>query len=205
MIITSRGIMAWLDLKRRIKSANARITNVERVYGKDSKFVKSIYKSLESAYGVGGGEKRRFTTPADNAKLVDIAKIDRALQRIEMSAYTSKAGRDAAYKKSRESWAKENPDKDIRAFDMFIKAKEELGEMVYKTSSQIINEVDKAVGLSKKDFKEIIQQYKDDIENDVFTEMGEENPHFFEYLHDKVKELENEKMARRSKKKFFGV
>lgn len=198
--------VAWESFKKRIRSANAMVLNAERRYGKDSKLVQSIYKSIEQAYNSPEGSKRRFTAPPTGVKLQDIAKIDRALKRVETSRLMTKAGRESISKKSRETWQERNKDIDVRYFDMFIKAKEELGSLIYATSSHIINELNNSsYKLTKAEFNRILQDYKDDINSNIFIQKGEDNPQFFEYLYDKIKELEHEKMAKRGKKKFYGT
>lgn len=198
--------MAWVDFKKRIRSVNAKITVAERIYGKDSKLLKSVYKSLENAYGTAEGGKRRFTAPPTGWALKDIAKIDRALQRIEISPFFSKAGRESMGVKARETWKERNADTDVRAYDFFIKAKQELGGLIYATSAQIIETLDQSDYMpTKKEFDKIVNDYKNDLENNVFIQRGEDNPQFFEYLYDKIKLMENEKLEKRGKGKFYGL
>lgn len=200
--------MAWVDVKQRMRRANALILNAERRYGKDSTIVKSIYKSVSSAYGVEystnkKGEviaaKRRFTALPDNVKLIDIAKIDRALKRIELSDSLTKEGRQRTYEKSKMTWIERNLDKNSGIFDQFIYAKEMLGSLIYGESSQVIDELaNMPDSLSNRDFRKIVKEY-----NELAT-TGEDFPRFFDFLHDRGEEIVNDRMAKRSKKRFFG-
>lgn len=198
--------MAWVDFKKRIRSVNAKLTVAERIYGKDSKLMKSVYKSLENAYGTAEGGKRRFSAPRSGWSLQEVAKIDRALQRIEVSPFFSKEGRKAMGERAKRSWIERNPDHDVRSYDFFIKAKQELGGLIYATSSQIIETLEQSdYRLSKKEFNKIVESYKNDLNNDIFIKRGEDNPQFFEYLYDKIKELEHDRVAKGSRKKFYGL
>lgn len=196
--------MAWQDFRQRMRRANMMILNAEKRYGKDSKFVKSIYKSLSESYGnVGGVEKRRFTLPKDNLNLRDVAKIDRALKRVELSKSLTKAGRDETYKKSRATWHERNSNMDISNFDKFLTAKEELGSLIYGESEQILNELNMLPEtLSKRDFNKIVKEYNRYMANGEFDE-GEE-PRFFEYLRERGDEIINDKLEKSGKKQFFG-
>lgn len=196
-------VMAWQDFNRRIKSANAIILNAEKRYGKDSKIVQSIYKSISYAYGTES-VKRRFSLPPTGAKLIDVAKIDRALKRVELSNSLTKEGRKRTYEKSRDTWAKNNPDMDISNFDKFITAKEELGSLIYGESEQILNELDMLPEtLTKKDFKAIVKSYNKAMINGEFSE-GEE-PNFFEYLRDEGSRIINDKLEKSNRKQFYGL
>lgn len=200
--------MAWVDVKQRMRRANALILNAEKRYGKDSAIVKSIYKSVSGAYGVEYSTnkkgdviaaKRRFTALPDNVKLIDIAKIDRALKRIELSDSLTKEGRQRTYEKSKMTWIERNLDKNSGIFDQFIYAKDMLGSLIYGESSQIIDELaNMPESLNNRDFKKIVKEYSQ------LATTGEDFPRFFDFLHDRGEEIVNDRMAKRSKKRFFG-
>lgn len=193
--------MAWQDFNKRIRSVNAKLLNAERRNGKDSKYMKKVYKSINSAYGTVG--KTRFSSPKKNASLREIAKIDRALQRIELSEFFSKEGRERTYQKSKATWKSRNEDFDERTFDMFITAKQTLGSLIYGTSEQIINELNNLEEpISKKNFRKIVNEYREKMTEGEF-EQGDE-PQFFEYLAERSQEIYNEKMERRRKKRIWG-
>lgn len=194
--------MAWVDLGKRVRSVNAIITNAERRYGKDSKLVQSVYKSIEEAYGVEG--KKRFSTPSAGASLRDVGKIDRALERIRMSSFFTKAGRDEMNKKSRETWMREHSDMDVKAFDRFIRAKSELGSLIYGTSEQIIAELNEnGRQLTDRQFKAIVNSYAKKMKDGSFRS-GDE-PEFFEYLYSESKRLQDEKVSKSGKRKIYGT
>lgn len=203
--------MAWVDLKQRIRRANALVLNAERRYGKDSDIVKSIYKSISNAYGVDfktdnkgvvTSAKKRFTTPPDGAKLIDIAKVDRALRRVELSKSLSEQGRKETYEKSKMTWIERNLDKNANIFDQFIYAKETLGSLIYGESSQIIDELSEMPeSLTNRDFRKIVKEYNQLMQD---GENSEDQPRFFDFLHDRGEQIVNDRMAKRSKKSFLG-
>lgn len=203
--------MAWVDLKQRIRSVNAIVLNAERRFGKDSDTVKYIYKTISSAYGaefktdkkgVVTSAKKRFTTPPDGGKLAEIAKIDRALRRIELSNSLTAQGRKETYEKSKMTWIERNLDKNANIFDQFIYAKEMLGSLIYGESSQIIDELSEMPeNLSNRDFRKIVKEYNELMQN---GEDSDNQPRFFDFLHDRGEQIVNDRMEKRSKKLFYG-
>lgn len=112
--------MAWEeDIKKRIKSINARITTVQRLYGSNS----NVYKKISNTVKRAGGEKGRFRTAMFTGSLRDLSRAENALRVIEHSAYLSKEGRAQIGEKARETFALHNSDKsDItlsRMYDIF--------------------------------------------------------------------------------------
>lgn len=91
--------MAWSDFSKRIRSANARLNTVRRIYGADS----SIYKRLSGTVERATGSKF-FSKKALDGGLRNIAKVDRALSYIENSVYTSKEGRKSIGEKARRTF-----------------------------------------------------------------------------------------------------
>lgn len=81
-----------------IRKVNAQILNTEKRYGKDSQIVKRIYNTINLAYGTEG--KTRFTKSAEGYTFKQIALIQRAIDKVSQSAYTSTAGR----KRMRDNW-----------------------------------------------------------------------------------------------------
>ena len=199
--------MAWQDLKLRMRRANALILNAERRMGKDGKTVKMLYKTISDAYGVdmsGGVEKAktRFTMPPSGMPLRDIAKIDRALKRIELSESLTKEGRKRTYEKSKMTWIERNLDKNSNIFDQFIYAKETLGSLIYGESEQIIDSLSNMPeNLSNRDFKRIVKEYETAMTD---PEKSNDMPVFLDYLKDRSEEIVNDRMEKRSKKSFFG-
>lgn len=206
--------MAWQDLGKRMRRANALILNAERRYGRDSDIVKYIYKNLSSAYGVDFkvdkngvviNAKKRFTTPPKESKLIEIAKIDRALKRVELSKSLTAQGRKETYEKSKMTWIERNLSKNADIFDQFIYAKEKIGHLIYGTSSQIIDELNKMPdGLSNSDYKKIINEYKRMSVDRKRIEEGIPLPYFFDFLKDRGAEIVNDRMEESSSKRFFG-
>lgn len=112
--------MAWEeDIKKRIKSINARITTVQRVYGSNS----NIYKKISGTVKRAGGEKGRFRTSMFTGSLRDLSRAENALRVIEHSQYLTKEGRKQIGDKARETFAANNRDmSDItitRMYDIF--------------------------------------------------------------------------------------
>lgn len=81
-----------------IRKVNAQILNTEKRYGKDSQIVKRIYNTINLAYGTEG--KTRFTKSTDGYSFKQITLIQRAIDTVSNSAYTSQAGR----KRMKENW-----------------------------------------------------------------------------------------------------
>lgn len=105
------------DLKKRIKSANAKILNMERKYGKDSKVVKRVYATLRNIYGE---DRTRYRFPTKEESLRNLNKIDRGVQLIEKSLYASKAGRKELRKKIEKSFGESHEQfSDKEVADLF--------------------------------------------------------------------------------------
>lgn len=99
--------MAWEeDITRRIKSINARITTVERIYGSDS----DIYKRISSTVKRAGGDKGRFKKAMFTGTLRDLSRAERAITTVENSKYLTKAGRAQIGEEARKTFAMNNPD-----------------------------------------------------------------------------------------------
>lgn len=84
------------NLARRIYSANAKILNMERRYGKDSNIVKRAYDTIERIYGEG---VTRYRYPR-SASLREMQKISRGLSLVEKSLYASAEGRQKLREKA---------------------------------------------------------------------------------------------------------
>lgn len=94
------------DITKRIRSINAKITTVQRLYGSNS----DIYKRIESTVKRAGGEKGRFRKKMFTGSLRDLSRAERALTTIEHSKYLTKAGRAQIGDKARQTFAINNPD-----------------------------------------------------------------------------------------------
>lgn len=109
--------MAWNGIIKRIRSINAKLTTVGRIYGKDSK----IYKNYVSIIQRAGGTGERFNKKMFDGSLRQIAKAERALSTIENSPYTSKAGRKTIGEKARQKFAFNHSDySDAAIQDMYF-------------------------------------------------------------------------------------
>lgn len=98
--------MAWEeDITKRIKSINARITTVGRIYGSDS----DIYKRIASTVKRAGGINGRFRKSMFTGSLRDLSRAERALTTIENSKYLTKEGRKQIGEEARKSFALNNP------------------------------------------------------------------------------------------------
>lgn len=77
------------ELTKRIRAINARITTVQRIYGKDS----SIFQRIQSTIKKAGGTTSRFSKKMFNGSLRDLSKAENALRTVENSKYLTKEGR----------------------------------------------------------------------------------------------------------------
>lgn len=99
--------MAWEDdVSKRIRSINARITTVQRIYGSDS----DIYKRITSTVKRAGGENGRFRKKMFTGSLRDLSRAERALITVENSKYLTKAGRAQIGEEARRTFATNNSD-----------------------------------------------------------------------------------------------
>lgn len=99
--------MAWEeDISKRIRSINARILTVQRIYGKDS----SIYKRVTSTVKRAGGANGRFTKSMFTGSLRDLSRAERALITVENSKYLTKAGRAQIGEQARQTFAMNHSD-----------------------------------------------------------------------------------------------
>lgn len=91
--------MLWRDFSKRIRSANARLNTVRRIYGEDSSIYKRISGTVERATG-----SKFFSKKSLEGGLREIAKVDRALSYVEHSVYTSREGRQKIGEKARRTF-----------------------------------------------------------------------------------------------------
>lgn len=85
-----------------LRSINAKILNVERIYGKDSKITQRIYETINRAYGTS--EKTRFTSIPKTTSFSTSIKILHAYEQVLNSPFTSAAGRKNMAKRWKESF-----------------------------------------------------------------------------------------------------
>lgn len=107
------------DFKKRIRSVNAKILNLEKRYGKDSQIVKRAYQTLNMAQGTKN--KTRYSMPK-NPTTRQLAKIDRGLSLVERSKYTSAKGRKEIKTKAMSSFNETRGLSDVqleRMYDYF--------------------------------------------------------------------------------------
>lgn len=104
------------NFKRRIQSANAKILNLERRYGKDSQIVQRAYHTLNKAQGTK--DLTRYRMPK-NANTRTYAKLDRGLSLIENSKYTSKKGREEIRQKGIDSFLESHGGSYVEAEKLF--------------------------------------------------------------------------------------
>lgn len=124
------------DLKKRIASANASLTTIQRLYGKDS----SIMKHFTSAIQKAGG-KTRFSAKMFDGSLRQIAKATNVLEMFENSSYSSKAGRLEIGRKARETFALRHDTYDdvtiSKMYHVFKNSSFSRFDEVYKHSSEL--------------------------------------------------------------------
>lgn len=90
------------ELAKRLRTINAQITTVERIYGRDS----HIYKRILSTISKAGGKGTRFTKKMFTGSLRDTAKATNALSAVENSQYLTKEGRRRIGEKARDTFFK---------------------------------------------------------------------------------------------------
>lgn len=124
------------DLSARIRSINARITTVGRIYGKESGIYKRIVDTIQKA-----GGNTRFSGKMFGGSLRDIAKAANALEAVENNPYSTKAGRVAIGEKARATFGERHSTYDDatieKMYDVFKNSSFARFEEVYKGSSEI--------------------------------------------------------------------
>lgn len=166
--------MAWEeDVTKRIKSINARITTVQRLYGGDS----DIYKRIVSTVKRAGGEKGRFRKSMFLGSLRDLSRAERALITIENSKYLTKAGRAQIGEEARRTFVVHNADMSsetlTRMYDIFQNSGV-LGRLFEIYSSDVIvDSIMNALEREKSD-ENYIDYVKGSIEY-IATHMGDYN------------------------------
>lgn len=109
------------DLARRIKSINARITTVQRIYGKESSIFKRIQKTISKA-----GGNARFTKKMFSGDLRQMNRAYRALEAVESSQYLTKEGRKRIGERARETFLTNHSiseETSVKLFDVFANSK----------------------------------------------------------------------------------
>lgn len=149
-------------LKKRIYSANAKILNAEKRYGKDSGIVKRAYSTIEMIYGKG---VTRYRMPKSDS-LRELTKIDRALSLVERSKYMSAAGRKEIREKSMSKFVDKGYDPVTieKLFDIFENNTDwdKIRELAGRGKSElVVNAIDNYLVQSAEtaDVDEIISQY----------------------------------------------
>lgn len=206
--------MAWVDLRRRVRQANNRITRMEKIYGtydKDgnikSPVMKRVYKTLEEVYG---RPATRYKI-SDNMSLRQLSKIDTALELLLNSAYSTAAGRRDIQRKAEKSWQENNPDISLKAYRSWLSLKKEMQSFVYESSEQLIAEIDDimAMGYTEKDIMEIAIEYTKKLEEPSYSESA---PSFIDYLFGRASDVYRERELEGSsddeileKRRFYGL
>lgn len=144
------------DLSRRIKSINARITTVGQIYGKDSAIYNRIVDTIKKA-----GGNSRFSRKMFDGNLRQIAKATRALETIESSQYTSKAGRKSIGETARETFKLHHASYDditlSKMYDVFKNSSFARFDEVYKGSSDLfVDAIMEAIETDELTSKQII-------------------------------------------------
>lgn len=167
-------------LKKRIYSANAKILNAEKRYGKDSGIVKRAYSTIEMIYGKG---VTRYRMPKSDS-LRELSKIDRALSLVERSKYMSKAGRKEIREKSMMKFISKGYDPVTieKLFDIFENNTDwdRIRELAGRGKSElVVNAIDNYLteGAETADVDEIISQYMERLKDGTDED-------FIEYFYD---------------------
>lgn len=144
------------DISKRIRSINARITTVGRIYGEDS----AIYQRMINTVQKAGGDTR-FRASMFEGNLRQIAKATRALETIENSSYSTREGRKKIGKKARETFALNNSTYDditiSKMYDVFKNSSFSRFDEVYKYSSELfVDAIMNAVEMDDISSKDIV-------------------------------------------------
>lgn len=112
--------MAYL-FEPEMRSINAKILNIEKIYGKDSQIVRRVYATIGRAYGMD--VKARFTK-IDTLGVKERQKVYMALEAVGKSEYLSGAGRKRIAERARKSFAQyhvaySSAEKLTQVFDYF--------------------------------------------------------------------------------------
>lgn len=166
--------MAWEeDISKRIKSINAKITTVQRVYGSES----DIYKRITSTVKRAGGDKGRFRKSMFTGSLRDLSRAERALITIEHSKYLTKAGRAQIGEDARRTFALNHSDVSdatiTKMYDIFNNS-DMLGRLFELYSSGVI--VDSIMNAIERD--KDLDGYTDYVKGTIeyiATHMGDYN------------------------------
>lgn len=175
----------WEDLSKRIRSVNARITTVGRIYGKDS----GIYKRMIDTIKKAGGNIR-FSKKMFDGSLRQISKAYNALDTIDNSQYTTKAGRKAIGDKARKSFELNHDTYDDvtlgRMYDVFKNSSFARFEEVYKGSSELyVDMIMSAIeedDISTKDIVKAINYFTHNMDKFNAGNQEEAMEQFREYL-----------------------
>lgn len=125
-----------VDLKKRIKSANASLTTIQRLYGKDSRIFQHYVSAIQKA-----GGNTRFSSKMFEGSLRQIAKATNVLEMFENSKYSSKAGRIEIGRQARETFALNHDTYDdvtlSKMYHVFKNSSFSRFDEVYKHSSEL--------------------------------------------------------------------
>lgn len=169
------------NFKKRIKSVNARILNTRKRYGDDSQIVRRIDATLSRIYK---DESVKYYKIPKNANLRQLNLIERGLEKIENSLYTSKSGREELVRKTKESFKsneffKDMPDENIeQLWDLFeTDVWPKVRELIMPESDLVIDTIagNLISGASIDSIEDILNEYiesenKDSSINDFIKE-----------------------------------
>lgn len=143
------------ELTKRIRSVNARITTIQRIYGKDSQ----IYKRIMSVISKASSEKvTRFKKKMFTGSLRDLSRAENALRTVENNQYLTKEGRKRIGEKARETFfinrEAEGYDENVivQMYDLFQQS-DKIGKLVEAglSSSQLVDELMSTIEREDKD------------------------------------------------------
>lgn len=172
------------ELTRRIRSINARITVVQRIYGKES----SIYKRVEKLIKLAGGNTR-FSSKMFEGGLRQIAKAYNTLETIENNPYLSKKGREEIGNKARSTFAANHSEFDSstleKMFDVFSNSSfNKLSEIFEGYSDVLVDEIMNALeengDISSKEISNYIDNFIHELGS--YTDNGDAIENFIQGL-----------------------
>lgn len=154
------------ELKSRIKSVNARITTVQKIYGKESGIFKRIISTIQKA-----GGNTRFKYSMFTGNLRQLNKAYNALNTIESSAYLTKEGRKKIGDEARKTFGVNHSGySDItlsRIFDVFKNSSFARFNELYNQSSELfVDEIMNALeydGLSNTDMSDAVNTFLNNL------------------------------------------
>lgn len=182
------------ELTKRIRSINAKITTVQRIYGKDSQIFKRIMSVISKA---SSENATRFKKKMFTGSLRDLSRAENALRTIENNQYLTKEGRKRMGEKARKTFfinrEAEGYDENVivQMYDLFQQS-DKIGKLVEAglSSNQLVDEILSTMEREATDADELNKILNDNFANILGKMTGTTNEvraqQALDYLHDLV-------------------